>query len=151
MAYDFMLGKFLNGEGLHTALSRGIEPVHEAAVKQWMKFSRAFSAGGHHKHGGQRWQPLAESTVRRKGHPTILIDSGVLRTSITFKTIRALPDGFIVDLGTNVPYARYHQEGRGVPQRKVVEVTEQDRRELTAGFLVWMERALNGNNLNGNG
>lgn len=145
MSYDFYIGKYLNGEGLANGLDRAVKPVIEAAVHMVMKHNRAFSVGGHHLHGGERWKPLAPSTIRAKGHGMILVDKGVLRSSVHFKTIRALRDGFIVDIGTNVEYAKYHQKGGGkLPQRKVVSVTVKDQRDLAEGFALWAEKELNG-------
>ena len=145
MSYNFFIGKFLNGEGLDRALDRGIEGVNRFASGQVSRIRGAFIAGGHHRHGGSRWQALAASTIKRKGHAKILIDKGVLRNSPFYKVIRALPDGFVVDVGTNIHYARYHQTGNArLPQRKVIDVTEQDRRILGETFGLWAERALNG-------
>jgi phage gpG-like protein len=42
----------------------------------------------------------------------------------TIKDIKPLSAEF----GTMVPYATYHQQGRGVPRRKVVQLTEGNRR-----------------------
>ena len=60
-----------------------------------------------------KWKPLAESTKksRRKGDgtrgPMILQDVGILKNSMTHNVNGKTS----VDVGTNVPYGRYHQEG----------------------------------------
>ena len=69
---------------------------------------------------------IKELTIARKGSSRVLIDTGVLRGSfrqdITGNTLR---------IGTQVKYAKYHEEGDGVPKRpmlpstaKVVEVID---------------------------
>ena len=61
---------------------------------------------------GNDWEPLSPFTIaaRRKGRgsgsPKILVDTGRLRSSITFATSNT--DVFI---GTNVVYGSLHQEG----------------------------------------
>lgn len=145
MAFDFYIGKFRNGEGLDKGLSRGIEPVTQSAVRQFMLLTRAFVVGGQHHHGGERWAPLAASTIKRKGHSMILVDTGRLRRSISFKTIRSMIDGYIVDIGTNVPYARYHQHGgKNLPKRPVAVITKEDELRIAENFSIWAEKALNG-------
>lgn len=65
--------------------------------------------------GRPAWRPVAKATARRKakaGHSKILMWSGNLARSITFKVA-----GRTVVLGSNEPYARIHQEG-GVIQRQ---------------------------------
>lgn len=80
---------------------------------------------------GDSWPPLAPSTVRRKGHDTILVDTGRLRSSLTGKSSDAIRDVFSegrnqgMTFGTSVEYAIFHQEGTGrIPQRAHVGVTE---------------------------
>lgn len=96
--------------------------------------------------GGGDWPPLASSTVKRKGHRTILVDSGLLRSAVNTRGAGSLfkidkkPGGISIDIGGNKKYpqgrnrrgqfkkvvsvsdvARYHQEGGAkLPQRKIV-------------------------------
>lgn len=145
MAYDFYIGQFLNGIGLDGAVDAPIIPLAHFASGQQSRTVGAFSAGGHQKHGGLRWQKLAPSTVKRKGHAKILIETGALMASFFFKTIRATVGVAVIDLGTNVKYAKFHQIGAGhLPVRKVVEVTIQDRKLLAETVEIWAEKELNG-------
>lgn len=145
MAYDFYIGKFLNGEGLDTALARGVDPVIKSAVTQFMRINRAFAVGGHQLHGGARWKSLAPSTIKRKGHGMILIDKGIMRASIGFKVIQAELLQFIVDVGSTDPKSNFHQSGgANLPQRIVVDITPSDRKEMALDFGTWAEMALNG-------
>lgn len=65
---------------------------------------------------GSAWSPLAPSTVnRRRQGPrtrarkaTILIDTGILRNSMY-----STSDKSSLTMGTNTPYAVYHQFGNG--------------------------------------
>lgn len=59
---------------------------------------------------GSRWQPLARP--RPDGGSRPLLDTGVLRASITY---RAEPDAVVV--GSNSPYAGLHQSGGTVRPR----------------------------------
>lgn len=60
--------------------------------------------------GGPGWQPLAPSTIARKGHATILIDSGDMRKSVKWTsgsdyallTIDS-PAGFHLEGGPRLP------------------------------------------------
>jgi phage gpG-like protein len=84
---------------------------------------------------GPGWVPLADSTVRRKARkgmpePTrILFGWGELRNSLAghnqFTVLRVTPDEMF--MGTNIPYATFHQEGGGkLPARPVVDITDLD-------------------------
>lgn len=77
--------------------------------------------------GGDPWPPLAPYTVRRKGHDTILVETGRLRSSLTRRGRDAIREtshrGLI--FGTEVPYAYFHQDGEGVPQREHVGMNEE--------------------------
>ena len=70
------------------------------------------------------WPPLAASTVARKGHSTILLESGRLLASLTTGDSRRRSPDTINEVsrmfmrwGTRVPYAGYHEIGEGVPKR----------------------------------
>lgn len=73
---------------------------------------------------GAPWAPNAPSTLKRKlskgstgaGKPKVLIDTGNLRNSWTTRTTKNM-----VEIGTPVPYAKYHQSGtRKIPQRMLL-------------------------------
>ena len=81
-------------------------------------------------HSGKPWKQLKESTVkgRRKGKgkkrvgmTKILQDTGTSKQSTTFRMLfeRAVP-GVIVGLGPF--YSKFHEDGKGVPQRKILPV-----------------------------
>lgn len=79
---------------------------------------------------GQKWKPLAKSTIERKGHNRILVDTTRLRQSLTQASqgIRDIGDtgttAFLV-FGTDVPYAATHQYGSGkVPARPPVGIAD---------------------------
>ena len=74
-----------------------------------------------------KWQPLKPSTIkrRRKGSARILQDTGRLRMSIS-----GYSDNKRAVVGTNLMYARMHQEGKGrVPARPYLWISDniQDR------------------------
>lgn len=98
---------------------------------------------------GVRWKKLARSTLRRDRaggrDPRPMIDSGRLLRSLTVRgapgqIVRVTPTS--LRFGTNVWYARFHQQGKGVPRRTVVGLSRQQRklavmnlRELLLGDL----------------
>lgn len=71
---------------------------------------------------GNAWKPLALSTVLRKEHGAILVDTGRMYESLTTPngtadTIWETGDTWL-RFGTSVPYARFHQTGtRRMPAR----------------------------------
>lgn len=79
--------------------------------------ARMFGAQQHAD--GRPWAPLAPSTVKRKGHSTILLETGRLRASLTQPRhgdgVREQWDewpraaGLI--FGTEVPYSQFHETG----------------------------------------
>ena len=82
---------------------------------------------------GEAWAPLAPSTVKRKGHARILMETGRLGVSLSEATH---PDAVveIVDepgqggfsRGTAVEYAGFHQTGTArMPARPPVGVSEE--------------------------
>ena len=79
-----------------------------------------------------KWPGLSTSTIQRKGHDTILYDTGRLKASLESQSqdsIRVVsvgegPEDFVV-FGTSVPYSYFHQEGtRRMPQRMHVGINE---------------------------
>lgn len=77
---------------------------------------------------GDPWKPLARSTVRRKGHSTILVETGRLRASMTQPNagVREMfQEGGNIGLivGTDVPYSIYHLRGTSrMPKRDHVGI-----------------------------
>jgi phage gpG-like protein len=111
--------------------------VFRKAMYDLEKDHREFFAG-EHTPDGTPWLPLAESTIRRKGHDTILRDTGRLNRSLTSggltsdgESVREIVDegpnkGF--SFGTSVPYGIIHQEGAPVgkiPRREFLGFTEE--------------------------
>lgn len=82
--------------------------------------------------GGEPWQPLAPATVKRKGHATILVETGALRHSLLSRNQYSIRETVIegrsqgIVFGTSRPFASIHQYGtERVPQRQHVGVNEQ--------------------------
>lgn len=81
---------------------------------------------------GEAWPPLAASTIERKGHDTILVDTEDLKNSLTQRDFEGEAGGMILEVGpnfirfgTSMSYAIYHQHGTSrMPQRKVIRFTE---------------------------
>lgn len=106
-------------------------PAFEAMADDFLEIeARQFASEGGNSGG---WAPLAPSTVRRRGsaHP-ILFQTGRLQQSLTSAGARDSVRRVTADsleVGTSVPYARFHQQGTArMPRRRPVEFTEVDRR-----------------------
>jgi phage gpG-like protein len=75
------------------------------------------------------WAPLAPSTIKRKGHDRILLETGALRESLVHvggpgNVAETASRGMI--FGTEVPYAIFHQTGtRRMPARPPVGISEE--------------------------
>ena len=106
------------------------KPVLEQAVKDLENDHQGFFDAAQDATGAP-WPPLAPATVRRKGHDTILVETGALRKSLTSKggdAIREIFDepqeGF--SFGTSDPKAPFHQAGtERMPARPPVGMTEE--------------------------
>jgi hypothetical protein len=107
------------------------------------------SEGGH---GGTPWQPLspayaASKEERYPGHP-ILVASGEMRDAFLVKGTRELTRSRLVWGVTDQrdsegdaisTRAAAHQSGEGVvPQRKIVALTNLDRRGIDREFASWL-------------
>jgi phage gpG-like protein len=83
------------------------------------------------------WPPLAESTRARKQQqgldPRILRATEMLYRSLTSVRARGQVDERAPSefrFGTTLPYARFHETGKGVPQRKLIDLQPSERREI---------------------
>lgn len=90
--------------------------------------------------GHGTWPPLAASTIRAKGHSTILVDSGDLKADLTEEGGVEEIIGDELVYGTTIFYARLHREGRGVPKRDpLVDLgAEGTMRAITKGVQAWI-------------
>lgn len=79
------------------------------------------------KYGGTDWEPLnrtyAEYKAKVYGDRGILVRTGIMRTSLTTKGgaghyYNAGPN--FVEVGTTIPYAKFHQRGNAKLPRRVV-------------------------------
>jgi len=83
--------------------------------------------------GNRVWPELAPSTIARKGHAEILVDTGRLKSSLTSRTADSIRDAFQeeghawIHFGTEVEYSHYHDEDAlRLPQRPHVGLSEPD-------------------------
>lgn len=105
-------------------------PAFEFIATELMRIEREqFDTEGQRSSGG--WAPLAESTLAQKTGPSILVESGELKASLTERGHPSqrliISDTFMV-FGSEVDYAAYHQRGTAhMPRRRPLELTEHDR------------------------
>lgn len=91
---------------------------------------RSFSEGK--AANGTPWAPLRPSTIRKKGHGIILVETDRLMDSLTKNTgdSRWTHDEREAEFGTAVPYAGFHQKGTNkFPARPPVGI---DKKTLDA-------------------
>ena len=86
---------------------------------------------------GESWPPLAQSTIDRKGHDTILVESDRLRSSLVGSESDSIRDIFQEEntaglvFGTRIPYASFHQHGTArIPQREHVGMNDETLQQL---------------------
>jgi hypothetical protein len=86
--------------------------------------------------GGQSggWEPLAASTVARKGHATILEETGVLKRAATSGAQRRVgPTEASFAVGSDAPYFVFHHSKAPrsrLPRRPLIEVDEPFKRKV---------------------
>lgn len=71
---------------------------------------------------GTPWLPLAPETVEAKGQDFILREHDLLRDLLNYNV-----EPLALYFGTPQSYGEYHQDGRGVPQRQWLGVSDRDR------------------------
>lgn len=115
-------------------LFEAFKPVMGALESEW------FDSNGHGE-----WPELAPSTVARKGHATILVDTGDLRASLVDPGRAMQIHGTSAEYGTDVEYAHWHQDGGYVagrpPQRQVIPdpLPVETRRLLEREMVKWVD------------
>lgn len=86
---------------------------------------------------GPGWPPLADTTRDRKLREGL--DPRPLRaTGALYRALTAARAAGQIDIreptefrfGTTLPYARFHDSGEGVPQRKPIQLTVAERRQI---------------------
>ena len=92
--------------------------------------------------GHGEWPGLAASTIERKGHSEILVDTGKLRDSLVNPAAAMQISARSMSYGTDVDYAGYHQSGTPkMPQRQVISdpFRVEDRRRLETAMIGWID------------
>ena len=87
--------------------------------------------------GGGSWPALKESTRESKARhnydPRLMRASNALYRALTSPRARGQIDDRAEDqfrFGTTLPYARFHDTGKGVPTRKLIDLTPAERRDI---------------------
>lgn len=116
------------------------EPLADIGDKLLQAVGDQFATEG--AHGlGRRWQPLSQAYAAWKeqhypGRP-ILVRTGDMRSAALSKgALSVSPRRLTYEVDSE--YAIYHQEGRGVPQRKIVALSNADRRDWDRVFAEYL-------------
>jgi phage gpG-like protein len=128
--------------GSFAAQLRNWAPAFRAMAREVLEpaVDEQFTTGGH---GG--WAPLADSTIRAKGHDTIEMDSGRLFRSFKEGGVdhveeisrdrmlwgSAVPYGIFQQTGTGSGFQQTTKgPGRGMPMRKILALTDANKRAM---------------------
>lgn len=125
-------------------------PLGEAAELLKHSTGKNFLSEGVYGTGG-RWKPLnpeyeAWKQQHYPGRP-IMVRTGELRNALLVRGVRELTGRRLVYgvSGSAEKYAHYHQTGEGkMPQRKIVALTQQDRRGIDRIFATWLNHKRRG-------
>ncbi len=127
---------------------RDLRPFYQDTVREFS----AIAEDQFNTEGGraQKWEPLnpAYAAFKARMFPAtgILHATGRLRASIVAgNTSESVKDIRPQSLrwGTTVPYAVKHQTGDGVPERRIIDLTREDRQDVLRRlqrYLVTQER-----------
>jgi len=137
-----MLGEKQFSRELLRVGSRAVDarPAFGSIADDWIDWiEEQFVSQGSRGSGG--WADLAPSTVRGKGHDTILVDTGGLMREATDRGNVLITDTFmhysLPDREDQI--GRFHQSGtERMPQRRVVEFTDMDRRVMVRKIQSWV-------------
>jgi phage gpG-like protein len=128
--FEFLGGVFLEiEEAFHRAdYSEPLKPMLEM-----LEQTHAAGFESESTPGGEKWPPLAASTVAKKGHDVILLETGRLKASLANKTgdsVREVSHRGLL-FGTQVEYAGIHQNGTSrIPQREHVGMNEETAQRI---------------------
>jgi len=112
---------------------KDLSPAFREIAKDFKEIeSKQFGSAGGRGSGG--WTPLSPKYAEWKakhylGRPLMVL-SGLLRESLQGDNPYTIADiePLQVTLGTQIPYAIYHQLGGGkLPQRRLIDLTEDDK------------------------
>lgn len=121
------------------------EPAFQAMADYVGKeLLKNFISQGRYASGG--WAPLSPKYAKWKakrypGAP-ILVRTGQLRRDLTRRPfgVERITDS-VMEIGTDLPYAEYHQTGgRHLPRRRPFELTDTARKELVKIMQRWIAR-----------
>jgi phage gpG-like protein len=136
------IGRFLEGVSDFT-------PAFEEIAEDFLQVeAEQFASEGGYGLAG-RWLGLSPTYAqwKAKNFPgaKILERTGALRDSLTSTggpNVREITPTTL-SLGTKVPYAIYHQQGRGVPKRKPIDLNEETKQrwmKFIQAYLVEKQR-----------
>ena len=111
----------LNQQSFRQWIQKDVDPIVDNNTKQ------NFDSAGKRVGG---WAPLSPETVRRKGHSTILVDTGKLKKEVS--SAKANVNGYTASWGDNLSdIFKYHQaQAKRLPVRKMLAWTSGDETKL---------------------
>lgn len=118
------------------ALLADLRPAYRTIIEYLRKATeRQFSSEG--SRSGDPWQPLSRAYAEWKaiaypGKPILRATDAMFKSLVgkTTDSVERITKTYLT-YGTRRKYARYHQKGGGrLPKRKILAVTDADRREV---------------------
>ena len=129
-------------------VNNATEPFKEIAADFKKIEQNQFESEG--SYGGGSWAELSKnySEWKAKNFPgaKILVLSGLMRESLIGENPYYVENiqPLYMEVGTRVPYAIYHQQGGSkLPQRKIINLTEDDKTRWVKIFQAWLVREAN--------
>lgn len=122
------------------------EPLEEIAEHLYGAISEQFASEG--AHGlGTRWTSLDpdyaawKESVVGPGVPILVFSRKMRETLLDRAAVTITPQRLIYHpRGEHADVAAFHQGGDGVPQRKIVAITDAEKRAWERVFLAWLRR-----------
>jgi len=130
-----VVARHMQESGMSTV---NMKEVYYRIILDIMRLEEEIWKSGGRRSGGS-WAKLAEATVRKKGHDTILIDTDKLINSVTkldapYQILQVESDDFT--FGTYRPGATTHEYGRGhVPMRPFMRFSDYDQKRWASWML----------------
>lgn len=128
-------------DGLIPKLRQFKRPLKKSALLMKKSIGKNFAVGGR-----PPWQALSDNTIAKKGHSTILVDTGQLKNS--FKIPTASDSEAKVTSAT--PHGHFHQQGgelgnrnaRGLIARPFMLFQSEDIKNITKHFVIHIEKKI---------
>jgi hypothetical protein len=130
-------------------------PYHMAVIYLDRWIQKNFDSSGKMAMGGGGWKPLADSTMRARekgwgyykpktANPQILRHKGFLKSrwKHDFNNRRGIVESYATAKGSTYYYGVAHDEGKGVPERRILPQEKQISKKIKEIFGFWIRSSM---------